>query len=95
MKISRRQASALTAAVTAMAVWAYNVTGTIADTQGEPLIDATVRILAAKDSSFVKGAIADINGNFRITDLRNGSYIAEANYIGYSKSYRPFRIKGG
>jgi len=95
MKISRRYTSLVLSAAATMAVAAYNVTGTVADEAGEPLSDATVRILAAKDSAFVKGVIADIDGNFRFTDIKNGRYIVEATYVGYSKAYKPFRIKGG
>jgi hypothetical protein len=81
-------------ALTAIAAIAYNVTGTVTDTFGEPLIDATVRILSAKDSTYVKGAIADKKGSFSFTGVNNGSYIAEANYIGYTKTYKPFTVKG-
>lgn len=80
------------AAVTAIAAWAYNVTGIVTDQNGEPLMDATVRVLQAKDSAFVKGGITDLDGNFRITDLKKGKYLVEANYIGYSKSYAPVEV---
>ncbi len=82
------------AAATAMAAWAYNVTGIVTDQNGEPLMDATVRVLQAKDSAFVKGGITDVDGNFRITDLKKGKYLMEATYIGYAKSYSPIDVKG-
>ncbi|MDE6528608.1 MAG: TonB-dependent receptor, partial [Muribaculaceae bacterium] len=94
MKISRRQTLLAATAASAMAALAYNVTGTVTDRQGEPLMDATVRILAEKDSSFVKGSIADINGNFKVSDLKNGRYMVETTYIGYNKTFTPFRISG-
>lgn len=94
MKITRRQTLLAATAATAMAALAYNVTGTVTDNQGEPLMDATVRILAAKDSSFVKGSIADLDGNFKFTGLKNGRYLAETTYIGYNKTLTPFRISG-
>lgn len=80
------------AACTVMAAWAYNITGTVADQNGEPLIDATVRLLQAKDSTFVKGSIAGADGAFRFTDVSKGKYIVEANYIGYDKVYQPVDI---
>jgi len=94
MKIPRRYTSLATVTLTALAAWAYNVTGIVTDQNGEPLIDATVRILAAKDSAFVKGTISDANGKFKLSDIKNGNYIAEATYIGYEKSHSPFRVKG-
>ncbi|MDE6628159.1 MAG: TonB-dependent receptor, partial [Muribaculaceae bacterium] len=92
MRISLRTPLLLFLGASALAAWAYNVSGTVADEKGEPLIDATVRILQARDSAFVKGAIADIDGNFRFTGLKKGKYILEANYIGYQKSFVPLTI---
>ncbi len=94
MHIPFRLTTLAAAAATTVAAIAYNVSGIVADNYGEPLPDATVRILAARDSAFVKGAVADIDGNFRFTDLKNGNYIAEANYIGYVKTFRNFKVSG-
>lgn len=92
MSFSRRNFLAAAAAATALAAWAYNITGTVTDQYGEPLMDATVRILNARDSAFVKGTIADINGNFNVPDLKKGRYIAEVTYIGYETTTKPVRI---
>ena len=56
---------------------AYTVSGSVSDESGEPLMEAGVRLLAAKDSAFVKGAAADLNGKFAIADVKNGKYILE------------------
>lgn len=69
---------------TAFAAEAYTINGTLADANGESLPDATIRLLQAKDSAFVKGTIADIDGNFSLTGVKNGKYIVEASYIGYN-----------
>ena len=92
MRLSLRTPLLLLLSIPALAAWAYSISGTVADQNGEPLIDATVRLLKARDSVFVKGAIADINGNFRIADVNKGKYILEANYIGYQKSYIPVSV---
>ena len=63
------------AVASAAAAWAYNITGTVTDNSGEPLPDATVRLLQARDSAFVKGAIADINGNLVSTQQVNGTSV--------------------
>lgn len=83
---------ALWGATAAMAL-AYNVTGVVADQSGAPLPDATVRILQSRDSAFVKGGIAAVDGTFRITDLKKGSYLLEATYVGFNKTVQPFEIK--
>ena len=92
MRVSLRNLLAGAAMATAAAAWAYNISGIVTDNAGEPLPDATVRLLQAKDSAFVKGAIADIDGAFRITGVNKGKYIVEATYIGYEKLNRPFAV---
>lgn len=92
MKFPRRKLLVAATAATALAAWAYNITGTVTDQYGEPLMDATVRILNAGDSAFVKGTIADLNGGFKVSGLKNGNYLAEVTYIGYETTSRPLRI---
>ncbi|MBD5225691.1 MAG: outer membrane beta-barrel protein [Bacteroidales bacterium] len=94
MKISRRYSIMALAAVTAVTAWAYNVSGVVTDyATGDPMIDATVRLLQMKDSTFVKGAMTDDNGAFRMTDIKKGSYLLETTYIGYSKDYVNIDVK--
>lgn len=78
----------------AMPVFAYNVTGSILDAEGEPLPEAGVRVLAARDSSYVKGGAADIDGNFALSGIKAGKYILQCDYVGYQKHYQNFEISG-
>lgn len=71
----------LTAAITA---GAGVVTGRVLDSAGEPLPDATIRVLAAADSAYVNGAATDLEGRFSIKGLRAGKFIIQANYIGFN-----------
>lgn len=66
---------------------AATLRGTITDAQGEPLIQASVRVLAAADSALVKGAVTNVSGRFAIENLKPGKYIVEASYVGYTASY--------
>lgn len=75
-------------------VSAYNVTGTVADAAGEPLLSASVRLLAAKDSTAVKGMVSGADGSFRFTGIRNGRYIVEASYVGFNTLYKNINVKG-
>ncbi|MDE7142061.1 MAG: TonB-dependent receptor, partial [Muribaculaceae bacterium] len=84
----------LPAGVMALAAAAYNISGVVTDTEGYPMPDATVRILAKKDSAFVRGGVADSEGRFAIAGVNNGSYIVEAGYIGYNKAFRDVRVNG-
>ena len=49
-----------------MAVMAVTLRGNVSDLSGESLIQASVRLLAAKDSSLVKGAVTNADGRFDI-----------------------------
>ncbi len=84
----------LPAGLLAVAAAAYNISGIVTDTEGLPMPDATVRVLAKKDSSFVRGGVADLDGRFSISGVKNGSYIVEAGYIGYDKAFRDVRVSG-
>ena len=64
--------------LSAFAARAFNITGTIVDEFDEPLIRATVRLLATSDSTAVKGVLTNDNGRFTLTDIKDGRYILEA-----------------
>lgn len=64
------------------------VTGAIKDGGNQKIIDAaSVSLLKAKDSSLVKTAVADKDGNFIIENVKEGSYLVLATSVGHSKTY--------
>ncbi len=67
-------------------VGAAVVRGRVKDNLGEPLVEATVKLLSARDSSFVKGTTADSRGRYSIPDVKPGRYIVQCTYIGYNPS---------
>ncbi len=78
--------------IAAFAMSAFKIEGTIVDMDGEPLARAAVRILAVKDSSLVKGAVANDNGRFVIENLRKGQYLLEASYVGFTNAVTPIKV---
>lgn len=80
--------------LSAFAARAFNITGTIVDEFDEPLIRATVRLLATSDSTAVKASFTNDNGRFTLTDIKDGRYILEASYVGYNPIHRPVRVNG-
>jgi hypothetical protein len=54
---------------------------------GKPTEAALVSLLNAKDSSLVKTAVSDKNGNFGFNPSKNGAYLLSANLVGYTKTY--------
>lgn len=93
-KYSPRILAALLAAIAALPVFATIVRGRIleAGEGGEPLIQASVRILATADSALVRGAVTDADGRFRIDIPRQGRYILEASYVGYTPQYTNINV---
>ena len=72
------------------------VFGTVADSaDGSPLVNASLKILNSRDSSFVNGGITDVNGKFTFRGLRKGRYILEVSYLGYKTNFHNFRLADG
>lgn len=83
----------LLAIICAVTASAWSVAGSVADPEGEPLISASVRLMAAKDSTVVKGVVSDIDGKFTFPNIKQGNYIVEASYVGYEPQYRNVSVK--
>jgi outer membrane receptor protein involved in Fe transport len=72
-----------------------SVTGQIVQTGNQPVSFATITLLKAKDSSLVKGAVADINGQYEFEQVKEGRYLVAATNMGMTKAYSPvFEVKG-
>ena len=75
--------AALLTICSATGAQAETLRGTVKDAiTGEPLIGATVKIAELQNAA----AVADIDGNYKITISQGGRYTVEANYIGYEPS---------
>ena len=61
---------------------AANITGIVKDldTQ-EPLLEAAIKLVAAKDSTFIAGTTTDIDGKFTLSGIKAGKYILTVSYI--------------
>lgn len=80
--------------IQAQTVETAKITGRVMQTGNKPVEFATITLLKAKDSSLVKGAIADINGQYEFEQIKQGKYLIAAAYVGMTKAYsKPFEIK--
>ncbi len=71
------------------------ISGKLSDKEtGESVIQATVQLLKT-DSSFVKGTLSNMNGEFSLTAPSNGKYILKINSIGYKSIVKDITISGG
>jgi iron complex outermembrane recepter protein len=70
------------------------ITGSIKDGGIQKIIDAaTVSLLNSKDSSLIKIAVTDKEGNFTFENVKEGSYLIMATSVGHSKTFSaPFSI---
>ena len=70
------------------------ITGTIVDqATNEPLIQASV-VLLKTDSVQAASAVTNINGEFRLTAPRDGSYIVRVTYVGYKTIMKNITMSG-
>ena len=73
---------------------AAKITGTVKDAATlDPLMEATVRLLAAKDSAFVKGVTTSLEGTFKLEGVKRGKYILSVSYIGYSEHHQNVTVE--
>ncbi|CAL1517349.1 outer membrane beta-barrel family protein [Chitinophaga sp. MM2321] len=77
----------LGAAFTSQAQSGPKVAGQITQAGAKPVEFATVTLLKAKDSSLVKGAIADISGKYEFENVKQGKYLVAAAAVGMTKAY--------
>lgn len=73
-------------------VMAASLFGGVTDVSGESLPQASVRVLAARDSSLVKAAVTNNRGRFTISGLNKGKYIVEASYVGFEPQTRDITV---
>lgn len=72
----------------------YKVVGSLRDSvSGEILPFVNVSVLERADSTFVKGASSDYNGNFEVTGVPAGDYLLRVSAIGYRNYYHPFTVE--
>ena len=76
----------------ALCMSAYDISGRLIDDAGEPLVQASVRLLTLKDSTQVKGSVTNEQGRFKLVGVKKGSYILEASYIGYNSDYSQISV---
>lgn len=71
------------------------VSGLVLDNDDDsPVMQATVQVLSAKDSTMVVGNVTDNKGYFSLS-ARPGKYLLKVSYIGYVPFFQPFTLAKG
>ncbi|MBD0295021.1 MAG: TonB-dependent receptor, partial [Flavisolibacter sp.] len=82
------------------ALLAQKVTGTVRgilqdSITAQPLTDATVSVMKAKDSSLISFTLSSNSGFFEIKNLATGTYYIIVSYQGFKTIKKPFTISTG
>ena len=72
--------------LSALAQTTSTISGTVKDETGKQVPAATVSLLRGKDSSLIKVAITDKEGNYDIVNIKEGMYWLSVSSVGYNKS---------
>lgn len=69
------------------------VSGTVKDDNNKTLLAATISVLNAQDSSWIKTELTDEKGGFTIRDISDGNYLLAATSLGYKNIMQPLAVK--
>lgn len=85
---------AVAIACTAISAFAqsFNVGGTIKDNTDKPVPAATISLLKAIDSSWVKSELTEENGHFNLKEVAKGDYILAITALGYNEAKETITI---
>ncbi|MGB3078406.1 MAG: TonB-dependent receptor, partial [Saprospiraceae bacterium] len=73
-----------------------NLTGTIKDDKNQDVAYANVLLLSSRDSTLIRGGVADDNGHFEINNVASGTYMLRVAMIGFLDQYsESFSLNGG
>ena len=69
------------------------ITGTILEAEtGDPLEQATVRLLSLPDSALVKGTVSVAEGKFSLPVRKAGHFLLSVSFIGFETFYKPVEL---
>ena len=71
----------------------HKVSGRVLDDKKQVVAYANVLILNAKDSSYVKGVIADLEGEFSVQGLDNNAYWLKITALGFKEIFKKIEVK--
>lgn len=71
----------------------YSIKGRVKQAGTEITIpNATILIQSLPDSVQVDGMISDLDGEFEITDIKNGEYLLKIQYLGYENLFKSINV---
>lgn len=71
----------------------YQITGNVRDDMKESLTNVNVLVYVMGDTVYFKGVVSDLNGNYAISDIKEGTYQIEFSMLGFSKERVTVHLK--
>lgn len=96
-KTPRAALAALLLTLCLSPIFAQNqIVGSVADAKNQPLPGASVLLLAAADSSLVKGQLTSGEGRFEFADVESGQFFLKVSMLGFADFLsEKFELGGG
>ncbi|WP_245327400.1 carboxypeptidase regulatory-like domain-containing protein [Hymenobacter fodinae] len=72
------------------------ILGAVADSAtGKPLREASISLLAGRDSSYLSFTITDGDGRFTLRNVGSGRYFLLVTFLGYKSQLHPVNVGAG
>jgi len=71
----------------AFSVQAQQITGVVKDSNAKPVSNASVSLLAIKDSAIVKLGVTNKEGLYTLVNVKPGKYVVSASFVGFTTAY--------
>ena len=69
------------------------ISGKITNNDSSPIVGATILLSNGMDSTYITGTTSDLDGRFKMINVRPGNYFLSLSMIGYKKANIPLQIK--
>ena len=70
----------------------FSISGTVKDSNYNPIVYANVVVLSKIDSTIISGAISNETGNYKIENLLANDYIIKASFLGFKTQSQSFSL---
>lgn len=69
------------------------ISGKMTNNDSSPIVGATILLSNGMDSTYITGTTSDLDGRFKMINVRPGNYFLSLSMIGYKKANIPLQIK--
>ena len=69
------------------------ISGKITNNDSSPIVGATILLSNGMDSTYITGTTSDLDGRFKMINVKSGNYFLSLSMIGYKKANIPLQIK--